>query len=129
MGGGLPVLSWYQDRGLKTAKRVNAGIAYETATSASSEGVGLAMRTSPVRRTAAQRRAGRLEARGHREPRPAYSPEGYFIRQATQPKPEPVSARPKGGRSLTSTIRSARREIRLEPRERKPFRPWKRLLS
>jgi hypothetical protein len=43
----------------------------------------------------------------HRGSRPAYSPEGYFIRQATRPKPVPVNHAPEGGRSLTSTIESA----------------------
>ena len=36
---------------------------------------------SPVSRRPAQRRAGRLDARGHREPRPASFSDGYCIRR------------------------------------------------
>ena len=65
-----------------------------TAISVISSPVGLRLSDMrlPLSRRLTQPRAGWFVARGHREPRPAYSPEGYCIRQATRPKPVPVFA-------------------------------------
>ena len=81
MTAGLLVLPWYQDQIRMAARSVSASIPQDRATSASSRRVGLGMRHAPVSRRPTQRRAGRLVARGHREPRPASFPEGYFIRR------------------------------------------------